>query len=290
MVKIMKNTPKPSHIHQKDFPFDYSISHGVDYGFKSLHWHKEMEICFIKSGTGKHLINGKEYSFKAGDCFIISNDEIHLCYDDENLVMQIIMFHPDFIWQGNSNFFDYEYLRPFFETDCNFCNKIDGTHKYAYLIGEVFNEIEQEFFERKKRFELMIKSLLLKLMTYIIRYFTQVEFPDFEQTVSKNSTKQIKEVIEYIEQNFEKPMTLNILAGVGSMSIPHLSSTFKTLVGVPPIDFIIRTRISVSKKLLLETTQPILFISEECGFRSLSNFNRLFKLYVGMTPREYRKS
>jgi gentisate 1,2-dioxygenase len=67
---------------RKDFPFAIGDTNGVAVNARALHWHKEMEICHIKSGSGKYLINGKEYTFIKGDIFIINNDEIHLCFDD----------------------------------------------------------------------------------------------------------------------------------------------------------------------------------------------------------------
>ncbi len=286
----MKNNIKPSLLDLRNFPFICSDSYGVEENSRALHWHKEMEICYIKNGSGKHLINGKEYSFTKGDLFIINNDEIHLCFDDQDLIMQVIMFDPSFLWSGGSNPLDYEYLRPFFETESNFSNKMDGTSEYVGLIGTVLAEIEQEYELQGKGYELMIKSLLLKVMTLIIRHFSAGETLYTEEVVSKNATEQIKEVIEYIEENYKEPITLVELAEIGQMSVPYLCSSFKSLAGVSPIDFVIRKRISEAKIALTSTHKSILSIAEDCGFNSLSNFNHLFKSFVGMSPREYRKS
>lgn len=286
----MRYLMKPSVLEQRSFPFICSDSYGVEENSRALHWHKEMEICYIKSGSGKHLINGKVYPFCKGDLFLINNDEIHLCYDDKDLVMHVIMFDPSFLWSGGSNPMDFEYLRPFYETDRNFCNKIDGHNAHALLAASVLHEIEAEFSLFEKGYELMIKSLLLKFMTLIIRYFSIEEQTSSEDVVSKNATLQIKEVIEYMEHHYKDPISLEHLAVIGQMSIPYLCSSFKLLAGVSPIDFVIRIRISEAKIALTNTDDSILSISADCGFHSLSNFNHLFKSYVGLSPREYRKS
>ena len=50
---------------------------------RKLHWHNELKYA-VKQGTGS-AINGHEY-FEPGDVFIINNDEIHLAFDDKDLV------------------------------------------------------------------------------------------------------------------------------------------------------------------------------------------------------------
>ena len=285
----MRYLMKPSVLDQRSFPFTCSDSHGVEENSRALHWHKEMEICYIKSGSGKHLINGKIYPFQKGDLFLINNDEIHLCYEDKDLVMQVVMFDPSFLWSGGSNPMDFEYVRPFYETGSLFCNKLDGQNAHATLAIDVLSEIEAEFSLSEKGYELMIKSLLLKFMTLIIRYFSLDEKPESEEVVSKTATLQIKEVIEYIETHYAEPISLESLAKIGQMSIPYLCSSFKLLAGISPIDFVIRVRISEAKAALTNTDDSILSISANCGFHSLSNFNHLFKSYVGRSPREYRK-
>ena len=160
---------KPTLVEERFFPFECSTSYGVEEDYKILHWHHEMEICYIKQGTGKYLINGSDYNFSRGDIFLINNDEIHLCYNDENLIMQVIMFDQSFIQSGFANLFDYEYLRPFFDsTDC-FCNKLNANSHLTVQLSKILFKIENEYIRMRPGYELMIKALLLKFLTLIIR-------------------------------------------------------------------------------------------------------------------------
>ncbi|MDE6671425.1 MAG: helix-turn-helix transcriptional regulator [Ruminococcus sp.] len=72
--------------------------------------------------------------------------------------------------------------------------------------------------------------------------------------------------------------------------IPYLCSTFRSLTGISPVNYIIRKRITEAEYMLINTDKSILTISEECGFRSLSNFNSLFRKITGTTPKNYRKT
>jgi AraC-like DNA-binding protein len=275
---------------QRIFPFSIGDTNGVAKNARVLHWHKEMEICHVKSGSGKYLINGKEYEFTKGDVFIINNDEIHLCFDDRDLIMQVVMFDPSFIWSGSNNMFDYEYLKPFLETGSNFCNKLDGENDKIHLVITTLHEIENEYNDMNDGCELMIKSLLLRLMALIIRHFKLCDNQYSGELVSPRISQKIRLVIEYMEAYYFKPLKIAELACIAQMSVPYFCNTFKTLVGVPPMDFIIRKRVSAAKEALKNTDQNILNISGECGFNSISNFNHIFRECTGLSPSAYRKS
>jgi AraC-like DNA-binding protein len=204
--------------------------------------------------------------------------------------MQVIMFDPSFVWSGGNNMLDYEYLKPFLETECNFCNRLDRQNNKIQLIISTILEIEEEYRDMNPGYELMIKSLLLKLMTLIIRHFKRSDEQHNGESISPKVAQKIREVIEYIETYYFKPLKIAELAGIVQMSSAYFSCVFKILVGVPPMDFIIRKRISVAKEMIKNTNQKMLYIAQECGFNSISNFNHIFKAYTGLSPGIYKKS
>lgn len=284
----MGRRKKPSLIEDRTFPFECSISYGVEPEYRKLHWHTEMEICCIRHGTGKHLINGRIYNFAAGDIFLINNDEIHLCYEDQDLEMLVVMFDSQLLWSGSSHLLDYEYLRPFLETEGHFCNRLDGKDPHTAQLTAVLDEIEREYLEEAYGFELMIKALLLQFLTLVIRYFSESSGLSAEQRIVRQTAEKVKSVMAYVEQHYTEQLTLEQLAQLHGMSPTYLCSTFKRFTGLSPIDFVIRKRISAAKQALVNTEQSVLEIAQQCGFQSISNFNHLFKTLVGCAPRQYR--
>lgn len=280
----------PTLVEERFFPFECSTSYGVEKDYTILHWHHEMEICYIKQGTGKYLINGTDYNFSEGDIFLINNDEIHLCHDDKNLIMQVIMFDQNFVQNGLANLFDYEYLRPFFDSSEGFCNKLDANNHVTEQLARILSEIEHEYTQMYYGYELMIKSLLLKFLTLIIRNYFFKQKHSHKNSIKQKSAGKIKEIITYIDNHYSEDINLKFLSENFNISKPHLCSMFKALTGSSPIEFLIKKRIMVSKNLLSKTDEKILNISEKCGFGSLSNFNHQFKILVGCSPSDYRKS
>lgn len=285
----MKKAVKPALVEERAFPFECSTSYGVEDGYRCLHWHQEMEICYIKHGTGKYLINGIDHSFSAGDIILINNDEIHLCHDDEELEMMVIMFEPNFLQSGSANPFDYEYLRPFLERSDSFCNKLSGESTYSSELAGVLLEIEREYESMENGYDLMIKSLLLKFLTLIIRYFLSRPSAARKVSLSSQTAEKIQQVITYISTSYYEEISLKSLSERFGISVPYLCSTFKSFTGSSPIDFLIKRRILEAKQMLSESDKSIVSVSEECGFKSLSNFNHLFRDVVGCSPSDYRR-
>lgn len=285
----MKKAIKPTLVKERFFPFEYSESHGVEDEYRKLHWHKEMEICYIQQGTGKYLINGMEYVFSEGDIFVIGNDDMHLCHDDEHLVMQVLMFDPNFLQSGHATPFDYEYLRPFLESSGQFPRKIGSQEAVTAQLADLLMQIETEYMTERKGYDLMIKALLLQFLALVIRHCFAEQAPASGKRISRNAAEKIRSVIMYLEEHYAEEISLHFLSEAFHISIPYLCSTFKAFTGSAPIDFLIRHRILMAKAMLDTTEKSVIAISEECGFGSLSNFNHLFKVLTGLSPMEYRK-
>jgi AraC family transcriptional regulator len=95
-------------------------------------------------------------------------------------------------------------------------------------------------------------------------------------------------VVNYIEENSNQILNLDILAGVSGFSKYHFIRIFTSIVGMTPIAFVNRERLQKSVYLLAETNKTILEISNQCGFESVSTFNALFKKHFSKTPSEIR--
>ncbi|OAB42106.1 helix-turn-helix domain-containing protein [Paenibacillus glacialis] len=97
-------------------------------------------------------------------------------------------------------------------------------------------------------------------------------------------------VIKYIEDNSNQKLTLDILAGVSNFSKYHFTRIFTSIIGVTPVAFVNQERLQKAVYLLGETNKPIVEISNQCGFESVSTFNALFKRHYGTTPSDVRYS
>jgi two-component system response regulator YesN len=99
---------------------------------------------------------------------------------------------------------------------------------------------------------------------------------------------QIRPAINYIDANFDKPMSLEDIARASYMSVSRLAHVFKEQMGITLIDYLTGVRIERAKQLLLATAQNCTEICFQSGFNNQSYFTRTFKRLVGATPRQFR--
>jgi two-component system response regulator YesN len=99
---------------------------------------------------------------------------------------------------------------------------------------------------------------------------------------------QIRPAINYIDANYDKPMSLADVAKASYMSVSRLAHVFKEQMGITLIDYLTGVRIERAKQLLLATSQNCTEICFEVGYNNQSYFTRTFKRLVGMTPRQFR--
>ena len=74
------------------------------------------------------------------------------------------------------------------------------------------------------------------------------------------------------------------------MSDSRLSTDFKKVYRMTPLECITMCRMRRARRLLQTTDMPVKDIAVECGYYDISAFNRRFKAYNGMTPQQYKQS
>ena len=112
----------------------------------------------------------------------------------------------------------------------------------------------------------------------------------FKKNVLSNQW-QIDSVIgtrNYIDNNYDKNLNLELLSKIRLTSKFHLLRLFKRYYGITPKQYLIEKRIEKSKILLKEGST----VTETCyavGFESTSSFSTLFKKITGLNPSEFQK-
>ncbi|MHC4124131.1 MAG: helix-turn-helix domain-containing protein, partial [Planctomycetota bacterium] len=99
---------------------------------------------------------------------------------------------------------------------------------------------------------------------------------------------QIMPAVNYIDANYDKPLSLAEVAKAACLSISRLAHLFKEQMGITIIDYLTSVRIERAKQLLLATDQNCTEICFQVGYNNQSYFTRTFKELVGMTPRRFR--
>jgi AraC-like DNA-binding protein len=86
----------------------------------------------------------------------------------------------------------------------------------------------------------------------------------------------------------DDPLTLDDLAEMAGLSPFHFARVFRSVTGIPPVEFQTSLRFVRAKELLLTSPASVTDICFEVGYGSLGTFSRRFKQMVGITPAEFR--
>ena len=99
----------------------------------------------------------------------------------------------------------------------------------------------------------------------------------------------VKQIMDFINSNYEKPLSLHYLSDEFHRSIPYISKLLKQQTDRSFTEILTELRIEKAKNLLKTTSLHINEIGIRIGYPNTRYFSKIFKQKVGMTPNDYRK-
>ena len=118
-----------------------------------------------------------------------------------------------------------------------------------------------------------------------------IEFSTSRQNTEEKREQDfyINEAVVYIQQNFNRELTVDEVAGFCKLNRKDFSRKFKKVIGCTPQEFLIRQRLTNAAELMSLTDLPIKSIAAQCGYPNQFHFSQAFKKFYGMPPQEWRK-
>lgn len=100
--------------------------------------------------------------------------------------------------------------------------------------------------------------------------------------------KKLVRVLNYMEENIDKKISLDALCDITSMSKTSLLRHFKEDFGISPMAYLKKVRLHLACKMLLNSDKDLLSIAYDCGYYDQSHFNKDFKSMLEVTPKKYK--
>lgn len=110
------------------------------------------------------------------------------------------------------------------------------------------------------------------------------EFADYE------NKQKIRQAVQYIQQNFAKPLNMTLVSNEVSMNYSLFSLLFKQYTGTNFVSYLQRLRLEEAQRLLTTTDWKVNEIGRRVGFVDDKHFLKVFKSAVGLSPTEYRRA
>lgn len=107
---------------------------------------------------------------------------------------------------------------------------------------------------------------------------------------SVNLYRALVSIIQYIEDNIEEDLTLELLSEISYISKFHLIRVFKNISNITIIDYVRSRKLARNLSDLLNTSTNILDIAMKYNFNYEQTYIRAFKEEYGITPSKFRKA
>lgn len=265
----------------KDFVIDHRIRH-VNKDVPLTHSHQYNEIYFLQSGKCNVYIDNETFCLEDGSVLFIPAFKEHtFIYPFSQDVKRTVLYisTEQLNWYFNKDFKD--------EINNLFINKhLQLSRKSFSNLSNIFEKIQFEKYSLDNMSELLTKAYFFELIIYLIRcqhYTHNIN----QKTNLSNIT--IGEIVNFIENNYSRQLTLPEIAAQFGISESSLTKKIKIFTNMTFKEYLTKTRIEAAKSLLISSEKSITEIAYECGYNNSNFFGDVFKKAVGMSPSSYRK-
>jgi len=257
--------------------------------YDTIHYHPEHQITVILKGEGTRFIGNHVERFQPGEVYFIGRNVPHVFKCDASY------------YEGNNQleassisvFFKDETFGPqFFEIPemshikrlldlASLGVRIDGEDRRR--TAEILNSIEAQ--DGFQRFQSLLSILDICSKSDSLQTLSSVRYT----SPSKDSeNERINVVFQFLSKNFREEVSLAQIASIANMTPNAFCRYFKQRTGKAFTVFLNEIRVESAAKLIAGSTENFGNIAHECGFNSISYFNRQFKRIMQTSPMAYR--
>ena len=259
----------------------HAFRYQVPYFQFKWHYHPEFELTYIVKGNGYRIVGNSYEPFNDGDLVLLGSNLPHTwsgkADGDVNSDAIVIQFSSEFI----SSFLEFNesiLIKNMLESSLRGIN----FEPDEQLVTKIIEITETNGVDRILKL-ISILDILSKKQIKLIAPNT------FHNVVSKKSEVRINKVCLFIQNNFQNKIYLKEVADLIYLTESNFCKFFKKATGKTYSDYVNEIRVNEASRLLFQSDKTISQISFECGFETLSYFNRVFLNKKGITPSVYRK-
>lgn len=255
-----------------------------------VHVHPEYEINFITGAGGSVRVVGDSVETVSDmEMVLITGSNLEHTWkngeisENKDIYEVTIQFSPDLL--GHGGLLDKKHFSPI--------RKMfqDGQNGIAFSepVIRQCSALIQQILNGKDGFNSFLIFLsLLNLMAHDDNYrvLSNSKFSSYHEAYD---SKNIGVIMEYLNENYHRKITLEEAAALVNMSVPSFARFIRARTGFSFVNCLNNIRVGSAARLLIdEPSETIASIAYRCGFNNLSNFNRIFKAKRGITPKAFR--
>lgn len=245
------------------------------YHYMKQHFHHNVELVYLIKGHFIGHVNGHNVHVKNNSLFLINTDEIHYFEMLEDCEMITILLSYDMLKKYDKNI---EHI--IFDLSLN-----KSQHQQLKDIILMMDYCRKSHDPYKQ----------IKVQEYLCHIYYSL-FHDFKaerqdnNIYSKRQLKQIQTLLDYIENHYQQPITIEQLCEISHYSSSYLCRYFKSICGISIFQYIKQIRLKHAYIDVCQSNEDISLIAYKHGFSSSKAFIKAFKEVYQQSPGLYRKN
>jgi AraC-like DNA-binding protein len=253
------------------------------------HRHSQAELTWVSQGSGVRFVGASAAPFESGDLVLVGPDIPHLWISqpsDQGRVHEfsVIQFPVDLLetvsvpeWGGVSDLMRRAAL--------------------GLVIHDPVRQHIQGLMQRMQSVHGIGRlALLFEILGLLIAHPESLQNLSSVSSVSNSGAdsdqtdRRIDRVVRWIHEHLSHNLTIEEAAAKVHVSPAAFSRFFRRSLGKTFTEYVNDLRCTEAAIQLRKTDKPVATVANDCGFTTLSHFNRQFLLRHGQTPRAYRKA
>ncbi len=255
------------------------IIHSVNHF--EMHWHGNYEFLMVLDGSVAVRVGKKDFLLKEDDFILINPNEMHsTSMTEESNKLIALQIDPDF-YHGVIK------TRAITVSSVNYKN---GNDKLYDKIRSHIAEIVWEMVKKGLEYKANIASILFQIASLFIQNLNDQTVDIDQERAGGEDLSRLQRIINYVNENYNKKLTLAEIAEVEHISYFYLSRFIREKIGISFQQYLNGVRLEKAVQWLFGSDLSIAAIAEKVGFPSPTAFNKLFKEEYRLSPSEYRKA
>ncbi|MDD6309402.1 MAG: AraC family transcriptional regulator [Clostridia bacterium] len=144
--------------------------------------------------------------------------------------------------------------------------------------------IVTEFYNGDEFCDELLSSVLKSLIIHIVRILHGTS------NDSKKERDLTSKIIEYIQNNYTKPISNIHIADYFHINPIYMNRIFKKQIGTSLHAFVLNYRLNAAMVILRSSSVSVQETAQMVGFQDPVHFNKIFKKHIGTTPNQYRRA
>lgn len=258
------------------------------------HWHKEIEIIYVKEGNVNIGVNDVPIQLKRNDIYFINGGDVHYFLASPESERIVIQFDLSFFQDISSLEKTNKEMRNLFSSIVQASSL--WSQEVADQMRQLLMTVHEENNERKSGYRYVIKAKMFEMLAILSREVPQNENWNDQVREEISSTKQMEnlerldKIFMYIEAHYQDTITLNDISAYMGFSSFYFTKFFKKNTGTTFIQFLTEYRLNKAKWILLNEDATVTEVAERTGFSSVKTFHHQFKDLMGISPLKYKKT